>query len=176
MGLAEETQYVFGYAIDATTVGLPVLAVLITSRVAPVVRRARTFALIALVEYGVTAILGLVSTIAWVLTMNSYSKITQEGTHPFALSVPEIGIDVLVRLAWVALVGVAGLVVLRVFREKQDPTASRYSRPYRRIDGLALLVIDAVLLLVAAVNLIPGRDMRLTAALSNGFDGIINAT
>jgi hypothetical protein len=109
--LTEAMDSEFGYAIDATTIGLPILAVLITSHVAPVVRQAKTFSLIALIEYGVTVILGLISMIGGLLYELDQVK-TNQYTY---LTTPTVIISLFGRLALIALVGVAGFFVLRVF-------------------------------------------------------------
>lgn len=81
---------------------LPLLAVLITTMVAPVVGQARTITLIALGEYALT-VLGAVIT--------AFAGIAAVASHPGGVLV-SILID---RLVMLALLGVAVFVVLRIY-------------------------------------------------------------
>src|SRR6185369_16887771 len=54
----------FGAFVSIETVALPILAVLLATHIDPVVPKARTIVLIALVEYAVAALFGLVMLLA----------------------------------------------------------------------------------------------------------------
>jgi hypothetical protein len=85
---------------------LPLVAVLITTHITPVAAHSRVVTLIALIEYGVSGLFGVICLFAAFAGLVSET----DGTAVRA------GIETFLRgLAMLALLGVAGLVVLRVF-------------------------------------------------------------
>ncbi len=119
---------VFSTFVGPLAVGLPMAAVLLATLVAPMVPRSRLVLLTALVEYGVSALLGAVTFLGAFASDLSSVRATLEG--------------LLGRSVWVGLVILAGIVVVRVWMglfpaPKPRPVAypgayaqPTYGRPY----------------------------------------------
>jgi hypothetical protein len=108
--LTEAMYTEFGYAISAITIAVPLVAVLLASHLAPVLRQAKTFALIAVIEYGVTIVLGLVSMIGGLLWELNEVKTDQYSY----LTTPSVIIGLFGQVGQIALVGLAGFFALMV--------------------------------------------------------------
>ncbi len=82
-------------------VGFPILAVLLATHVRPIVGRARLITLAAVIQYGVSAVLGLITFLGAFANDLDSVRATLEG--------------VLYRLTWAGLLAFTGMVTLRVW-------------------------------------------------------------
>jgi hypothetical protein len=82
-------------------VGFPFLAVLLATHVRPIVGRARLITLAAVIQYGVSAVLGLITFLGAFANDLDSVRATLEG--------------VLYRLTWAGLLAFAGMVTLRLW-------------------------------------------------------------
>jgi hypothetical protein len=82
-------------------VGFPILAVLLATHVRPIVGRARLITLAAVIQYGVSAVLGLITFLGAFANDLDSVRATLEG--------------VLYRLTWAGLLAFAGMVTLRLW-------------------------------------------------------------
>ncbi|MEV6527174.1 hypothetical protein AB0M43_35110 [Longispora sp. NPDC051575] len=89
---------------------LPLLAVLIVTHIKPVAQNAKTITLIALVEYGVGALFGLITLIAGTL-----AKFDSVEVSSGAYSTLDVVYDIFVDIGTFALFGLAAFLVFRVF-------------------------------------------------------------
>ncbi|MEV0127315.1 hypothetical protein AB0H83_02450 [Dactylosporangium sp. NPDC050688] len=96
----------FGAFVSIETAALPILAVLLATHVDPVVPKAKTIVLIALVEYAVAALFGLVMLLASLIGDLRPETSLSAGV---ALSI------FLTRLGGLALVGLGLFLVIRVY-------------------------------------------------------------
>ncbi|RIV34478.1 hypothetical protein [Micromonospora radicis] len=83
---------------------LPVLAVLLATHVAPVVPRAKAITQVALAQYAVSAVLGGLTLLVWMVGRLAEAQLFDALT------------GMLTRAAWVALFGVAGYVVWSIWQ------------------------------------------------------------
>src|SRR6185369_1696620 len=94
------------YFVGLTAIALPFLAVFISTHVKPVVPMGRVITLVALIEYGVAALFGVVT-----MFLGFISDIgTDSATSGFGAA-----LLLLDRLSFLALLGLAGFLVLRVY-------------------------------------------------------------
>ncbi|MEH1128610.1 hypothetical protein [Micromonospora sp. CPCC 206061] len=113
----------FGGFINLTTIGLPLLAVLLANHIHPPVARAKLITLVALIEYAVAAFFGVI----FGLLVGVVVIITDIGARA--------GFETfLTRLAWVAVLGVAAYALVRVgrglyFIPKPTPQPGQYGYP-----------------------------------------------
>ena len=82
-------------------VGFPILAVLLATHVRPIVGRARLITLVAVIQYGVSAVLGLITFLGAFASDLDSVRATLEG--------------VLYRLTWAGLVAFTGMVTVRLW-------------------------------------------------------------
>jgi hypothetical protein len=101
-------------------VGFPILAVLLAAHVRPIVGRARMITLAAVIQYGVSTVLGLVTFLGAFANDLDSVRATLEG--------------VLYRLAWAGLLALAAMVTLRLwlglFHVPKPRPVPQYSTPY----------------------------------------------
>ncbi|MEV6690207.1 hypothetical protein AB0M35_01840 [Micromonospora sp. NPDC051196] len=108
--------------IGLEAVVLPVLAVLLATHIAPVVPRAKMITQLALIEYAVSAVLGGLTLLVWVVGRLAEAQIFDAFT------------GMLARAAWVALFGLAGYVVWSIWRRlyhvpRPKPEPGLYGTP-----------------------------------------------
>ncbi|GAA4207983.1 hypothetical protein [Actinocatenispora rupis] len=108
----------FSQFVSWATVLPPVLAVLLASHIRPVLPQAKLFALVALIEYAVIIVFGVVCLIGGLLGELDYAN--KQGT-----SVIDPIAGIFGRLALLALAAVAGLFVAMVFRGLNAGAAPR---------------------------------------------------
>ncbi|MFG2060526.1 hypothetical protein ACGFIK_03815 [Micromonospora sp. NPDC048871] len=90
--------------IGLEAVVLPVLAVLLATHIAPAVPKAKLITQVALIEYAISAVLGGLTLLVWLVGRLAEAQIFDALT------------GLLTRVAWVALFGVAAYVVWSVWR------------------------------------------------------------
>ncbi|GAA3202279.1 hypothetical protein ACFO1B_06820 [Dactylosporangium siamense] len=95
----------FGTFVSIETIALPILAVLIATHIDPVVPKARTIVLIALVEYAVAALFGLVMLLASLIG----------DLRPDSVRVGIALAVFLTRLGGLALLGLGLFLVIRIY-------------------------------------------------------------
>jgi hypothetical protein len=101
----------FGTFVGVVSVTFPLLAVLLATHIKPVLAQARLITVGALIEYGVSALFGVVCLLAGFLH-GLTSSITING-----LSSPRRALEMfLIRGAWLAVLAVAALAVYQVFQ------------------------------------------------------------
>jgi hypothetical protein len=88
--------------VGPEVVVFPVLAVILATHVKPVVPKAKVITLLALIDYGFAALMGLITLFAGFV-----QAVSGSATDAF--------VTLLVGLVWLALLGFAGFVVLRVY-------------------------------------------------------------
>ncbi len=103
---SERANAYFDGFVGPATVFLPVVGVLLANHVKPAVPKAKLITLLALIGYGVAALLGLI-------TMFTAFVDTVGKDVPGAVVTSFV--TLLTRLVWLALLGFAGFVVLRVY-------------------------------------------------------------
>jgi hypothetical protein len=108
--------------VGLATIGFPFLAVLLATHVRPVVGRARLITLVALAEYGVAAFFGVIfGLLVGVVSIAGDSVRAAFG-------------GLLVRLAWLSVLGIAALAVHQVWRNvyhvpRPRPQPGVYGQP-----------------------------------------------
>ncbi len=108
-GFTERARTGFYNFVNLGTVLLPVLAVLLVTHLGPVTRRARLITTVALAEYGVAAAFGVL--------FGFFVGLIRAAELSFRFAFEEF----LGKLAWLALLGVAGWVVFTLFRGLFQP-------------------------------------------------------
>ncbi|GIJ11364.1 hypothetical protein ACFFMR_28165 [Micromonospora andamanensis] len=108
--------------IGIEAVVLPVLAVLLATHLAPTVGRAKLITQVALVEYAVSAVLGGLTLLIWVVGRLAEAQLFDAMT------------GLLTRVAWVALFAAAGYVVWSVWQRlyhvpRPKPEPGLYGTP-----------------------------------------------
>jgi hypothetical protein len=89
----------------------PLLAVLIATKIGPVLRDARLIGLVALVEYAVAFVLG---TLAFLITVAAHFDGLDTGIYAFGGALAALG-DILVALILLVLLALAGLWTYHLF-------------------------------------------------------------
>jgi hypothetical protein len=113
----------FSGFINLTTVGLPLLAVLLANHINPPVARAKLITLVALIEYAVAAFFGVIFGLLVGVVVIITEITARAGFEAFLL-----------RVAWVAVLGVAAYALVRVgrglyFIPKPKPQPGQYGYP-----------------------------------------------
>jgi hypothetical protein len=113
----------FSGFINLTTIGLPLLAVLLANHINPPVARAKLITLIALIEYAVAAFFGVVFGLLVGVVVIITDITARAGFEAF-----------LIRVAWVAVLGIAAYALVRVARglyfiPKPKPQPGQYGYP-----------------------------------------------
>lgn len=90
--------------VGLTTILLPLLAVLLVTHIRPVPARAKLITIAALAEYGLSALLGLVTLIAW------FFHSASDFTFRYVFS------GLLDRVALLAIIAVAALLIVKVWQ------------------------------------------------------------
>ncbi|MFG2099012.1 hypothetical protein ACGFJ5_00250 [Micromonospora echinaurantiaca] len=103
-------------------VALPMLAVLLATHVQPVVAKAKLITQVALVEYAVSALFGVLTLLIWTVGRLSQGEVLDSL------------LGLLARVAWLAVFAVAGYVVYTVWRKlyyvpKPKPQPGVYGQP-----------------------------------------------
>src|SRR6185369_13323388 len=94
------------YFVGLTAIALPFLAVFISTHVKPVVPMGRVITLVALIEYGVAALFGVVTMfLGFIDDIGTDSPTSGVGAALLLLD----------RLSFLALLGLGGFLVLRVY-------------------------------------------------------------
>ncbi|MFI7491245.1 hypothetical protein ACIBXA_22940 [Micromonospora echinaurantiaca] len=101
---------------------LPVLAVLLATHVQPLVAKAKLITQVALVEYAVSALFGVLTLLIWTVGRLSQGEVLDSL------------LGLLARVAWLAVFAVAGYVVYTVWRKlyyvpKPKPQPGVYGQP-----------------------------------------------
>ncbi|SDY72287.1 hypothetical protein SAMN05444365_103253 [Micromonospora pattaloongensis] len=109
--------------VSLTTIALPIVAVLLATHVRPAVRRAKLITLIALVEYAVAAFFGVL----FGVLIGLVALMERSVWLGF--------LTLLVRLAWLAVLGVAAYAVFKLWRTlyyvpKPKPQPGVYGQPH----------------------------------------------
>ncbi|TDC73022.1 hypothetical protein E1193_26480 [Micromonospora sp. KC606] len=108
--------------VGIEAIALPLLAVLLATHVSPVVRRAKQITQVAVAEYAVSALLGALALLIWLVGRLAEVELLR------AL------LGMLTRAAWFAVFGVAAFVVYRIWRTffhtpKPQPQPGMYGQP-----------------------------------------------
>jgi hypothetical protein len=114
----------FGSFVGLVTILFPLGAVLLATHVKPALPRARLITLLAVIEYGIAALFGLITLFSGFLDQLS-------NTGSGALRVAFI--NLLSNLVWLGLLGFAGFLVLRVWQGVYTvprPVAPQYPQGY----------------------------------------------
>ncbi len=93
-----------GIFLDLTINAMPIVAVLIAAKIAPALPLARTIVLVALIEYGVSLALGLITFLIGI--GNAFDADGLHGTTSLILG-----------LGAIALIAIAGFITFRIFTE-----------------------------------------------------------
>ncbi|SCF35966.1 hypothetical protein GA0074695_6057 [Micromonospora viridifaciens] len=116
---AGNTFFIF---ISVESVVLPLLAVLLATHVRPALSRAKLVTELALGEYALAALFGALSFLIWLVGQLAEGEVL------------DAFLGLLVRLAWLAIFGVAAFVVFRIWRTlyyvpKPKPQPGLYGQP-----------------------------------------------
>ena len=103
---SDRANATFGDFVSAVTIFLPLVGVLLATHVKPPVGKAKVITLLALIGYGVAALLGLVTMFAGFIRTVGLD-VSGAVLHSF--------VTLFVRLIMLALLAFAGFVVLRIF-------------------------------------------------------------
>jgi hypothetical protein len=105
-GFSERANATFDDFVQPVTVFLPLFAVLLATHIKPAVPKAKLITLLAMIGYGVAALLGLIT--MFTAFINTVGLDLPGATlHAF--------LALFIRLVWLALLAFAGFVVLRVY-------------------------------------------------------------
>lgn len=105
------SNLLFGSFVSIETIGLPVLAVLLATHYRPLVSKARTITVLALVEYCVAAVFGLLTAFAAFIGTLSRTDTVDDND-----AIRNAAERLLTRFGGLALLAVALLVVFRVYQ------------------------------------------------------------
>lgn len=109
------TDFLDRFGVDSFTNPIvlvaPLLAVLVATRVGPVLPQARLIGLLALIEYAVALLLG---TLAFLITLASQFEGLDDGIYAFGGVLQGIG-DILITLLTLSLLALAALWTYRIF-------------------------------------------------------------
>jgi hypothetical protein len=94
----------FSDFVGVAAIVLPLLAVLLATHLPPPVPRAKLITQVALIEYAVSAVFGAVALLGWLITTLA------------AVEVRDAFTGLLVRVAWLAIFGIAAFVVYKLWR------------------------------------------------------------
>ncbi|MEU4694381.1 hypothetical protein [Actinoplanes sp. NPDC023714] len=115
------TQFSFGSFVNLATIFFPIAAVVLSLGVKPVHPQARTITLVALVEYAVAAFFGLVFGVFF-------------GVSNIAATSPGSALlELLARVAWLSLFGLAAYAVWQIWRglfAAPKPQPGVYGQPF----------------------------------------------
>jgi hypothetical protein len=103
-GFAFRADAAFSDFVGLITVFFPLVGVLLATHVKPAAGRAKLVTLLALIDYGVAGLLGLVC-----LLVGLVNRLTSDSQLASGF------LNLVVRLVWLALLGFAAFVVLRVY-------------------------------------------------------------
>src|SRR5262249_55885704 len=101
----------FGDFVGVVSVGFPLLAVLLATHVKPALGQARLITVVALIEYGVSALFGVLC-----LLVGFLHGLTDTGTVTGLSPARRAFETFLIRGAWLAVLAVAALAVYQLFQ------------------------------------------------------------